>query len=494
MTNKIGIKFFLGFVLLFLWSCNEDLYVDPIRYSSVRGQVLYTTSRKPASKVLVRLSPSSRNTETDSSGFFRFDSVSAGKYTLQASLTGYLNEFAAIEIVDQGVTSVNILLRDDKSQSRPPTAPVAIKPLSGADSIQISPMLRWKSTDPDKGDTLTYDISLYQAGAIVATVSVTNQKADSLLVKNLAYNTVYTWQVVAKDGYNTVRSDLFSFRTKPIPDFAYAYVKQVNGQLQVFTSDSTTTSVQLTTQGSNWRPVVSPNRRQIAFISNRTTDLHLYVMTRDGQNQQRVTTLPLAGVIPTDLSFCWSPDGTQLVYPVNDKLYLVRSDGTGLRLLLKLNAGQFFSGCDWTSQGNQLVARVTTADTYVNYLMLVNLQTGTFRQLHAPTGRISNPVFSIDGKQVLFSQDISSFTNDQGRQLNTHIQLLALRDSTLTDVSGTKIAGTNDLEPRFAPNGARIIFTNADNTGNGSPSVMSMRTSGQDRKLVVASSQMPYWL
>ena len=43
-------------------------------------------------------------------------------------------------------------------------------------------------------------------------------------------------------------------------------------------------------------------------------------MNIDGSNLRRVTTIPVSGLMPSDLSFCWSPDGTQLLYPSNNKL------------------------------------------------------------------------------------------------------------------------------------------------------------------------------
>ena len=491
-TNLIGLLL-VGGLLLLAWGCNEETYVEPLRLSAVRGKVLYSESRKPARNVLIRLSPSSRSTETDSSGTFRFDSVSIGKYTLQTTLLGYISEFSAIEIADQQTTVVTMLLRDDKSQNRAPTIPTAVRPGHGTDSVQINPTLRWKSTDPER-DSIRYDIAIYQSGSVVPFLFVTDLKKDSMAVKSLAYNTVYTWQVTAKDGVHSVRSDIFSFRTRAIPDLAYVFARRVAGQLQLFTSDTTTSAVQLTSEGSNWRPTISPNRQRIAFISNQTTDLHLVVMDRDGRNQRQITTLPLAGLVPTNLSFCWSPDGTQLVYPVNDRLYTIRADGTGLSQVAKVAAGEFFSGCDWTSQGNQLVARVSGTDPYVNRLVLINPQTGIIRPLPALVGRVSNPVFSVDGQQVLISRDLGTFVNEQGRQLNARLLLISLKDNTLTDISGSaKPIGTNDLDPRFAPNGARIIFTNADNTGLGAAAVVSMTLSGQDRRVLFRPAEMPFW-
>ncbi len=353
--------------------------------------------------------------------------------------------------------------------------------------------LRWKTTDTDR-DTLTYDIALYQTGIVTPVISSTGQKADSLRIKDLAYNTAYYWQVTVKDGVNTVKSAIFTFRTQAFPDFAYVYARRVSGRYQVFTSSGTGPEVQLTSEGSNWRPIVSPNRREIAFISNSMTDLHLFVMNSDGSNSRQVTTIPIAGLMPADLSFCWSPDGTQLLYPANDKLYAIQTNQTGLRVVAKSAPGTFFSGCDWTAQGNQIAARISTSSVYENQLLLINPATGVATVLFSEVGRAGNPVFSVDGKQLLFSFDISRFSNEQGRQLNAQIHLLTIATKAFTDISGsTKPAGTNDLDPRFSPNGTRIIVTNTDNTGNGPRNVVIVNVSGLSRSPLLSQAEMPYW-
>ena len=488
---------------VFLGGCDEDTSVDPKQVGSVRGQVLLSTDRQPVRKALVRLSPSGRITESDSSGNFRFDSVLAGKYTVQVTKEGYRNEFVTVE-ADQALVSVlTVLLTSDKAQNRPPTAPAQPAPATGSTAVPTQLIFRWKATDPTR-DTLTYDVLLFREGTTTPTQSFTGLKHDTLVVDNLAYNATYYWQVIVKDGVNTVKGDLWSFRTQPQPDYPYVFVRRVDGRFQIFTASSAQNAVQLTNNGSNWRPVVSPNRQQIAFISNAETDLHLFVMNYDGTNLRRVTTVPVAGISATDLSFCWSPDGTQLMYPGNATLYAVRTDGTGLRRVATAPVGQTFAGCDWSGAAGRIVARLTNGSVYANTLVSMAPDGGTpaTTVLSRPANRIGNPVFSVDGRQLLFSQDASTFQDDQGRQLDARIYLLTLATGDLTELSSyrvdnqnttTKPAGTNDLEPRFSPNGSKIIFTNADNTGTGPRHVWVIDAVGGNRTQVLTQAEMPYW-
>jgi TolB protein len=490
-------------LLVGLWSCTEDTLVDPLTYTSVRGQVLLNANRKPAKGVLVRISPGSRITETDSTGNFKFDSLQAGKYSITAVLAPYRTEVVTVDASTGSVSQVAILLVTDNSQNRPPTIPTAVKPSSGTTGLPTSLTLKWAATDPGR-DTLRYDVQLFREGSTAVTQSFTNILADSVVVKNLDYNVTYYWQVTARDGVNTVNSPLFSFRTGSFPDLAYVFARRVSGQLQIFAAaNGTDPALQLTTTGNNWRPIASPDRKLIAYISNIDTELHLYVINADGTNQRRVTTAPLSGLSALDLSFSWSPDGTQLVYPAGDKLYAVRLDGTGLRTVATAPSGRLFSGCNWNGQANKIAAR-TTAGFYNNELILIPANGGDNQTvLTRSNNRVGNPVFSIDGKQLTFTIDQGDVRNEQGRQADARIYRLDLGNNALTEVTATnnngntntttKPAGTNDLDPRYDPTGTKLIFTNTDNTGNGVRSIVVLDLDGRNRQTLLTNGEMPYW-
>lgn len=496
--------FFAAFVSL-LQACNEDVYVEPKLYGAVRGQVFFSTTQQPAGGALVRVSSTGRSVVTDSSGRFFFDSLVTGSYTLQITRTGYQTEALTVQIDDERTQNVTAYLRNDVSTDRPPTMPASPSPATGSLNVPTTVVLKWKATDPDKRDSLLYEVRLFKEGETAYTTIGFEQKADSILVRNLLYNTTYYWQVVAKDSKSSTVGDVWTFRTASIPDFSFLFARRDERErFQIFASNEAGATFQLTQEGSNWRPVASPNRERIAFLSNIDTETHLYVMNKDGSNLRRVTTVPVNGISLLDLSFCWSPDGTQLLYPSNDKLYSVRTDGTGLRLVYQAPTGRFFAGCDWTEQGNRIVARTTGGNVYDNELLLVSPDgTNPTVIFTRKMNRVSNPVFSVNGQQVLFSLDASGFQNDQGRQLNARIQLLTLSSGALADLSNGKPEGTNDLEPRFSPNGAFVIFTNVDNTGNRDKIrqvfVLDVARAAtnlpvtQIRDLKIDQAEMPFW-
>ncbi|WP_266369042.1 carboxypeptidase-like regulatory domain-containing protein [Tellurirhabdus rosea] len=503
----------LAAVLTGLWGCNEDFSVEPVIYSAVRGKVQFDQTRLPAKGVSVRLSPTGRTVETDSTGTFRFDTIAAGRYTVQASLPGYSTEFITVEVEAERVAVITLNLKTDRSQNRPPNAPTLVAPALGSDTSGTKVKLKWKATDPNR-DTLTYTINLIREGDTQPTSYTT--AADSLEVTGLRYATTYYWQVLANDGTNDpTSSPLWSFRTRAFPDLQYVFARRVNGQFQIFASNAGTDNIQLTDVGGNWRPIVSPNGERIAFISNREGDPHIYVMNRDGSNARRITGTPITSVAPTtELSFCWSPDGTQILYPSNNRLYIVSATGTfgeGFRTVVTAPDGRFFAGCDWTEQGNRIVARVITADFYDNEIWLYTPEGAGYNQRplfgRRPGGRISNPVFSLNGRTVMFSYDTENLQTSQplGLQENASIFLFDINSSSLLNVSnpqqggggggqgGGKPKGFNDLEPRFSPNGARIIFTYISATGTGARTIWAMDVTGQNRTQLIADGENPDW-
>ena len=64
---------------------------------------------------------------------------------------------------------------------------------------------------------------------------------------------------------------------------------------------------------------------KIAFASNRTGNLEIYVMNTDGTQQTRITTDPAADYLPA-----WSPNGTKIAFTSyrdgNDEIYVMNPE------------------------------------------------------------------------------------------------------------------------------------------------------------------------
>ncbi len=219
-------------LLASLWGCNEEVFVEPQTYGSVNGQVLNRKDGKPIHKAAVRLSPSGRTVQTDTTGRFRFDTVLAGKYTLQASRESFRDELTTVEVSGMyGSATVLYMV----SENPLPTEPALVSPATGLTAVSTTAVLKWKATDPNK-DPLTYDVVITRQGSTVPTQTFTGLTADSLVLNDLSYGTTYYWQVTVSDGINTVTGKMWSFQTSPFPDVTFAFARRVAGRYQIFVS------------------------------------------------------------------------------------------------------------------------------------------------------------------------------------------------------------------------------------------------------------------
>ena len=163
-------------------------------------------------------------------------------------------------------------------------------------------------------------------------------------------------------------------------------------------------------------------------------------------------------------------------------------------------AGRQYAGCDWNEATKTIVARSTGETVYDNELTLIR-SNGETETILSSARRVGNPVLSIDGGEVLFSMDVNEFRDEEGRQIDARIFELYLPGKGLRDLSATggtannssKPAGTNDVNPRYSPNGQGIIFTNVLNDGLSIPNLYITTLNGGGRTKIITNADMGYW-
>ena len=190
-----------------------------------------------------------------------------------------------------------------------------------------------------------------------------------------------------------------------------AYSSLVNTQWSMLTVNVNTGQTQNITRwgGLNTSPSWSPvDRDMIAFSSSKDGNNEIYTCRNDGKNLKRLTNHNRIDSSPS-----WSPDGKQMAF-ISDRtgqpaIYLMNSDGSDIhRLTSNMNAYED-SPC-WSPRGDR-IAFVMLFDR--DFDIATSSPTGEDVMLiTSASGSNENPRWSPDGLRIVFSS-----TRDGGKNL-----------------------------------------------------------------------------
>jgi TolB protein len=163
-----------------------------------------------------------------------------------------------------------------------------------------------------------------------------------------------------------------------------------------------------TTQGS-FEPEVSPDGRWVAFATSRDGDAEVYVTRADGSETRRLTAF-----YADDWGPRWAPDGRTIAFLSAregvDRVFLVAPDGTGLR---KLSAAGDTGAARteraeadpaWSPDGRRIAYTLRTRDGR-SVIRIVEVATGTAREVAGGGEKAQQPSWSPDGRYVAFTAD-----------------------------------------------------------------------------------------
>lgn len=480
-----------------LSSCAEEL-IDKSITGTIKGTVVKKGSNEPLANVKIYTAPTTETIFTGADGTFLLEKVPVGDYTVKAELEGYLLKVEAANLKNQDQT-VNIVfeMEDDDALNTSPSVPELLTPTDAAVEQPLSVMLSWRSTDPDEKDSLTYSL-IVKNDRNVTVQKIEDLKENSYQLEDLAFGVKYFWQVVAFDGVNDpVFSEVFSFTTVKTPPNRFHYVQKIDGNYVIKSANETNENFLLTTATFNsWRPRKNNNAGLIAFLRTAGGNTHLFTAKPDGTEVFQVTSIPVAGFDLKEIDFSWSQNGQELLYANFDRLYRINKDGSGLQLVYKTTDGSVITECEWSTDGSRIALKTNDFNGYNVKIyiidMLGNIQQTVLSDVKGAAGGLN---FSVDGTKLLYCYDVSGFENENYRQLDTRIFIYNLTTSTAADISGLnqKPAGTLDIDPRFSPNEAEVIFTNTSNDGISQRNIYRMSVSRENRTLLFSNAEMPDW-
>lgn len=489
----IRLLLLLGLLLLLL-GCREDP-IELTLYGRLEGAVT-NENLEPLENVIISTNPATEVITTGPEGTFTMDSIPIGNYVVRARLEEFEDELLSIEISDEKTTTLSIVMSVSPQDNQAPGLPDHPTPANGERDVAVTTELSWSCHDDDAHDTLQYDLVFFSAGNTPGEVIATGLQDTTYLMEALAYNTTYYWQIIASDGkHEPVHSEIWQFSTLPFPENRIHFVRKADGKYLIFSANDQGQSLAITTsQQSSWRPRLDPIRKNIAYLSFDGLESHLYIMQPDGSGNSKITSnVSVASQNNFEMSYCWSPDGAQLLYMHNRQLYRINKDGSGLQMIAQAPPNEVYTAVDWSPLGDKIILKTQGSFPYETNLYLSSNDGGFLPIMTDLDGTIGSPSFSIDGKMILFSYDVSEFQSPDGRQLDARVFLYNLETEVLTDISVEKEEGTNDLEPRFSPTGAHIIFTNTPNDGISRKDIWKMERDGENRVLFVENGEMPDW-
>jgi len=497
---KAYINILLLLISLFsLTSCSEEL-VDQAKTGILRGRVVKKGTNEPIANAKVFTTPSTQTTFSDKDGMFEIKNIPAGNYSVKAELSGYVSNFQAVIIqTENQVVTIVFEMDDDESLNSPPATPQLLSPVDNAVNQPLNVQLSWGATDPDKTDSLTYKLTV-KNNLNTDVIQVNDLKVKTYTLSNLLFGVNYFWQISVSDGIHPdVLSPVFKFTTSATPANRYHYVRKLNGNLVIMSSDALGNSFQLTNvSNSSWRPRKNNNAGLIAFLRNDAGGSHIFTSNPDGSNVFKVTQVPVAGFNQSELDFSWNTTGSAFLYSNFDKLYKINKDGTGQQLVYTTPDGSLISEVDWSYDNTKVAIKTNNFSGYNTKIFIIDMLGNVLQNVFsATTGATGGLNFSVDGQKLLYTHDVSGYQDSNYRQLDSHVFIYNLINNTIIDASAEsdKPSGTNDLDPRFSPNNSQIIMMNTSNDNVSQKNILTidLNNTGVDfiRAILFSNGEMP---
>jgi TolB protein len=149
-------------------------------------------------------------------------------------------------------------------------------------------------------------------------------------------------------------------------------------------------------------PSFSPDGQKVAFASNRSGNMDIWVTNADGTGAQRLTTTRAAETAP-----CWSPTGQEIAFTSSrtgtPQLWIMGADGLNVRRLTTV--GNYNDACAWNPGAPQFSEIAYTARLEAGGfdVAVIDLATRQVRQITRGRGSCEYPSWAPNGRHLVFS-------------------------------------------------------------------------------------------
>jgi Tol biopolymer transport system component len=258
------------------------------------------------------------------------------------------------------------------------------------------------------------------------------------------------------------------------------------GDIRIIRADSTDDHAVTSGPATEFEPAFSPDGRMIAFSSDRAdpasgrTDI--WLVKPDGTGLRRLTTnLNARG--PT-----WSPDGKRIAMSSDTGITTISATGKSPVPVTTNNPEHTDFAPAWTADSTHLVFTRTSLVNGATKGQTLWTAAATGAGAHAllgntaPSGYLSQPDVSVDGKYVVFLQADAS---------GTGIWLADLAGAVIRRLAFSTSGYLNT--PVFSPDGKWVLFTHSGPDGRSPSSMRLVSIDGTKTKLVARTKQGNYY-
>lgn len=208
-------------------------------------------------------------------------------------------------------------------------------------------------------------------------------------------------------------------------------------------------------------PVLSPDGKKLAFISNKSGKYQIWISNSDGSNPQQITFNEEVHSGPE-----WSPDGQWLFYAVsittiNTDIYKIKADGSQ-RTAIKNGPTYEYSPAIDPIYGRYLVFKYDEGawgpTALSKRLDMFTGQEITLIDCSKPDKYGAHSLrFSPTGEKIAFERDIGSGFPTYGGPCNIYI----MNSDGTNWIKLTNLSGSGQLyrHPTWSPDGKKIVFS-----------------------------------
>ncbi len=208
------------------------------------------------------------------------------------------------------------------------------------------------------------------------------------------------------DDFNAGRSELkdatrFLGAVNPSPD-GNRIVATARGDIfTIPVKEGITRNLTASSNAHDRDAVWSPDGKWIAFLSDRNGEYEIYIQKQDGSEPAVQLT---SGADTYKFSIKWSPDSKKILW--NDKMMRLQFIDIESKKVTLVDRSRIweFNSFDW-SPDSKWIAYSRQLPNQFNQIMLHQIETGTSYEVTDQWFNSDSPVFSFDGKYLVFTSD-----------------------------------------------------------------------------------------